>query len=481
MKRILLVLAAVLLVSGAAWGQFTPRESPTATATQWLFASDADNFISPSYYTDVEIEKAYIMSSFANNTPAIGYAATLGGIYLGLYYEGTLRVVPALTYVEESGAFPYASSSVTTYKRYTTVPYGALTGLNNNLAVLIGVADMGFAFYFGSTLAYFNEGDIRTGGVNYKSYEASRGDLMIGLGWGMAKDLTENGIRPQLRLDIVFENDYRAVEAYDNNTTYGKQVQISENVATIFINASMGEYTFLRSGGLKASFDVDLFLGFDAYDNEYSWRDNPTDNWKTEKIQGLYDGTNPPELEEALSFGISPSVGVLWESEKIDLGARFYLTPSFIYFKTTGHHNLPTTAVPNLRKSFETEISTFILSPEISLGTQIRLIPEKLSLVAGGNIRFSPLYVLTTDNRYFENTNDNNETSGTTGVTTAWGAVNTGLFLGLNFNLTKNVSFEAITGVNAANDGVGSISIFGTTDASNSITYFASILLSVKF
>ncbi|MDR2965888.1 MAG: hypothetical protein LBU88_08940 [Treponema sp.] len=488
MKRIFLTLITVLLISGAAWGQVLPT-SPTSTASRELFTSDADNFIDPSYYTDVNIEKAYIMSSFADNTPSIGYATKLGGIYLGLFYRGNLRVVPALTYVEEQRVFPYTNSSEQTVKNYNTSIYTSLgaQALNNNLAVLIGVADMGFALYFNSTLAYFNEGDIRVAGTNYKSYEASRGNLMIGLGWGMAKDLTENGIRPWARLRLSFNNDFRAVDQYQSgiltlpNAALGRFVQVGNNYTDIMINAGMGEYIFKKEGGLKAIFDIDLYLRLTAYDNEYSWYSSTTTattyaSIQTDRIQGLFDGTNL-SLRESGNITLTPSVGVLWESEKIDLGAKFFLIPAFTFNNTTTHWALPTVAQTDLRKDIESEAVTFTLYPRIALGTQVRLIPEKLSLVAGGAVNFSQLSVVTTDERRYANNVDNNEieNSATTTVATSWAGGSTGLYLGLNFNLTKNVSFEAMTGVSNSNN----MNIFGI--GGGSVSYFTNILLSIKF
>ena len=164
MKRILLVLAAVLLISGAAWGQVVGPASPgladnwredpldptsarlptvgelteydatlglvsiAARRSYYAFFTDVDNFIDPVNF-DRNIGTFYVIGAPPTGTAiSLGYGKTLGegdsANYIGIYYGGNLV---------NAGTGGYTVGDFST----ATVVW------QNNLAVLYGTPTFG--------------------------------------------------------------------------------------------------------------------------------------------------------------------------------------------------------------------------------------------------------------------------------------------------------------------------------------------------
>jgi len=181
MKKVILVLAAALLLSGAAWGQLGGVTLPDLSDYQifnWyqanvgvstesgtsagVFTSDVDNYIDPMSYNPEIGTFVYFgghnMSYLGTNMVSFGFAKTLSNGYLGLYFGG--RPVDA----EGETAEKYERSSANWY---------------NQLAVIFGTKDKG-AFRLDLSIGDSEapdsvENEYETDGDGKKASETIRG------------------------------------------------------------------------------------------------------------------------------------------------------------------------------------------------------------------------------------------------------------------------------------------------------------------
>jgi hypothetical protein len=109
-----------------------------------------------------------------------------------------------------------------------------------------------------------------------------------------------------------------------------------------------------------------------------------------------------------------------------------------------------------------TNTTGFLLDPQLRLAARWTIIP-RLSLNVGGLIRALPMIIEQTDE-------DNSATRSVT-----FTGAQTQLSLGLTFNPTEQLSFEAMCGIDPVNN---SISVFHT---GNGLFTFGNILVSLHF
>ncbi|MCL2410899.1 MAG: hypothetical protein FWC97_04575 [Treponema sp.] len=188
MKRIVFALAIALMVSGVVWGQGLPglndfdnyfnwnfnavqTESIESRFTAQVFNADMDLFVDPTFYNP-DIGTFVFLGGFQNDNPnstiSFGFGRTLGDNILGASYIGVY----------------YAGSFFNVDSRNTEISDGVRTvtsiSWNNYLAVLFGIAGMGFRLdlimndIFGRTTF---DGTVTAS-------EARTGDTSIALGWG---------------------------------------------------------------------------------------------------------------------------------------------------------------------------------------------------------------------------------------------------------------------------------------------------------
>ena len=93
---------------------------------------------------------------------------------------------------------------------------------------------MGFRLTYRTNYQSFNESNIVSNNQLYKSYQAENGYITPQLAWAMAKNLTKNGIRPYVTLDLAFNRDYvKTVTAGpDNLGVTGAYIGRSSNLFT---------------------------------------------------------------------------------------------------------------------------------------------------------------------------------------------------------------------------------------------------------
>jgi len=490
---LLLMLAASAWAPGA-WAQNLPANlwsSPQSTITEGRYRSNADNFIRPDQYTGVSFNKWFGMVSFLsdenqNGIATIGLATKTNSVYIGAFYSGNFWAnAPSNNYTEEEFAGK-------TRDIYNNISVGGASNPVNNAALLIGAANMGFRLTYRTNYQWFKESDIVTGNQLYKNYRVERGYIAPQIAWGMAKDLTKNGIRPYLTVDMVIDRDYQNTEtdgpdgaATTIDPDTGNIVVIGNTGANIgrslnhidpSIALGLGGFTLLNKDGFRLSADLDYVLTFNIYNNEYSYVENGA--YKTGVIKGTYSpGSNPYVEQSFVSNMVTPSLSGQWSKDRLALRFKLNLP---LTFENKEQNSMTLDSSNNLiynGASYST--FTFIFRPDIRLALQYKIVPDRLTLNAGGRIQATAVTLDTIDQTNYVN---GNKTSTRTIHNESYINIGSGtLFvsrfsIGPTFFFTENVWLEAGTGVSGA-FGNGAIDVF----ASGGLFSFGSILVALKF
>ena len=477
MKRISVFAALILISAAAVFAQVTSSSpampgwsSPQFTATQGRFRGAADNFIRPDYYNAVTFDKFFAMTSFALTDRAqLGYAGKIGGLYIGAAYGGTFWAgYTNFNYTEQEYAtWPGGSKRVPVYGFDPAAPFGANGGdaTENRIAVLLGVADMGFRFTLSSVnheLISIKDSVVggNAGAAAVSSYEAERGNITPQIAWAMAKDLTENGIRPYVILDLGFERRYAKGEAAGG----GDYVVYSENHFDPKLTLGLGGYTFYKNeGGFRLLADFEYALALRIYENEYLDGSN-----KISKIKGLNTGGANGLTENTYNGHLlTPAISGLWSGGP--LGLRFRLNlPVIIYGQES---TAMTVNGSGLDSGTKTTTSFLGFAPNLQLAAQWKIV-SKLTLNAGGRIGLAAVSRTTTDIEY-----NTTPATSTKGIRDSHGDTSNQLTVGFTFLPTDNLTFEASTGVSSP--ASNNINVFDTS--ANGLLNFTSLLVGLKF
>jgi len=492
-KRALFVLIMALVLSMIAVDNVMAQsgrtvwnflQSPTSISTRSLYSSYADDFIHTAYYKSVEFDKFYSFASFAYNTRGIlGFAKSFGDTYVAAYYGGNLFAGYTQNTFNEINSTTHGSSK--TFRNYTSGTSISNTGGNNNrFALLIGVGDMGFRFSYASTRDGLNKKDIQvpieTVSTLAKKYKTANGWIIPQFQWGMTRTLTEQGIQPTVTFDLGFHRLYTKYEPYTgaNWRTNGEIVLGSMNFVQPVISLGLGGYSIHSGEAFEAIIDLDYTLTLRMHKNDYSYLDGG--QYKTKSIKGFNSRTTVAPYTSTLTENkynsnyFEPSIKVEYTgNDRLGFAAKLSLPLTLLSERRS---IMGLKANYDLQKNgADASIFTFSLSPSISLGAQYDILPGKLALNAGGMIRAVNFSTATTKTDTY--TAGSKTGSTLKSKTTTWSAtgVGSGLYAGFNFNFNENIGLEANTGVQNSND----VNIFGT--GSSSLTYFASILASLKF
>jgi len=158
----------------------------------------------------------------------------------------------------------------------------------------------------------------------------------------------------------------------------------------------MGGYTFYNQNGFKGVFDLDYETRFRMYDNEYSWLD--TGKYKTEKIKGIYTGTNVSEINYLYNW-IRPSLSGSWSQDKVALKFRMNLANTFTSTDTTASRigtAADTGKEGKLITTAHTDVSTYTFTPTFDLAMQYKVVPDKLTLNTGARVSPATITATTT-------------------------------------------------------------------------------------
>jgi hypothetical protein len=447
-------------------------QSPQSTATQGRIRSAADDFIRPDSYTSARIGNWFGVASFGTGTTAttqanLGYAKTLEKVYIAAYYGGTFWAnLEQFNYTEQNVTWPGGDKTVPVYNDLTIN-----SNPNNRIAVLIGVADMGFRFSYYTNHQSFNKKDI-SGPANtyYSSYQTDVGIIDPQLAWSMTKNLTENGIKPYVSVDLLFNRNYTKYETATTGSSAGEQVITSANYVEPFVQLGLGGYTFYTKEAFRLSADLEYSLRLRTYNNEYSYLDGTA--YKTEKIKGL-NATGLTENSYVVNW-FRPSLSGQWGSGPLALRFKLDLNTTIT---SEGITNVELDVNHKLQKDGDDrKTTTFAFNPDFRLAMQWRIVP-KLALNAGGRINVAAWQVETAKgSNYTDDKEDNNSSYKI--VSNIYGATARALTAGVTFNPTDNLAFEASIGASSGLTG-NDVNVFST--ANDGLFHFGNILVGLKF
>jgi hypothetical protein len=447
------------------------------------------------------------MVSFLNNygkeagdaIATIGFATKVNNLYIGAFYGGNFwtGILPN-NYTEakfdDLTAAPSGVVAGNTYDVYNSINVGS--DAVNNAAILLGFADMGIRLTYRTNHQSFNRSNLVAPGVAlpeyllkdpatppatrgqelYRNYHTENGYIAPQIAWGMAKNLTENGIKPYVTLDLVFNREYQKVETNgaDADGNSGERIVRSNNSFDPSLAAGLGGYTFHNKDGFRASFDFDYVLTLNIFDNEYSYNDNGI--YKTAKIKGRYSPGSFAFQEKSYIYNsLTPSLSGQWGSDRMAL--RFKLNLPVTLATEESSNMLLNNS--NLFKAGGPELSTttFTFRPDIRLALQFKVVPDRLTLNAGARIQATENKIKTEDRQDYD-------ADGASGAETrrhdnSFGSDFASNFsIGATFSFTENVWVEATTGISNL---FGRDSVINIFSAENNPFSFGSIMVGLKF
>jgi hypothetical protein len=503
MKRLVLIALIISAAAGTVFAQLGAPgwSSPQSDATSGRIRSTADDFIRPDAYTNLKFDKFFGMTSYrSDNAVSLGYAGKAGGLYIGAYYGGSFWAgIPNITYREDTRDW-LNETDKSGVKSYTALPTLGTGTPNNTLSLLIGAADMGFRFSVATNKKMFSDSDFVTGGSFYKSYEIESGNISPQFAWSMAKNLTDNGIKPYLALDLTLTKNYEKTQEYvheDPLVLTSKYIPDQEEVNQSNINnlirvrAGLGGYTLLNQNGFRFSADLDYDLRLTSYANEYNYTDSAGKNQIKTGFSGTITSTSSTTgfTETSLTnHTITPSLSGQWSGGPLAFRFKFnlpvnlqnnvYTQMAFKYADITD----PTTITKDgtLAKNGSDYTTSIIgFNPNIALAAQWRIVP-KLALNLGGSINLNSVTTTTTEGKTFTNDKENDKSSFKTVVTSNPSLISNTLVTGVTFNATDNVIFEVASG--ATN---GTFDVFGTGPGAGtgngSLLYFTNLLVTLRY
>jgi len=469
-KNKLVFVALLLAVNfGNLWAQGLPAgiwTSPQNIATEGRFRSDADDFIRVDAFTNLSLNNWFGMVSFLQDAQnrAIatgGFATNARNIYFAVFYSGNFWAnAPTNNPIERqfgSDNAPAGGQPGVTYRVFGSI--NVAPDPVNNVALLIGFADMGFRLTYRTNYQSFRDSNIVVANQLYRNFSAGHGYLAPQIAWGMARNLTRNGIRPYVTLDLVLNRHFSRMETVgpnaDGNT--GERVERSSNFIAPQLAVGLGGLTvFSNDAGFSGSVDFDYELALRIYNNEFSYLVGNT--LRIGQISGTNNpGTFPLVERSYMSNRFIPAVSGSWRQDRIALGFRFNL-PVTITNESSAIMGLnPSNVLINAGASDTRD--TLAIQPDLRLGLQYVLVPDRFTLNAGARIQTTAIS-LARISREVYNEGGSMVHSERIHLDSYGGTFVSNFHVGLNFNFLENIWVEATTGVSNAFGNEQAIDIF---------------------
>jgi hypothetical protein len=225
--------------------------------------------------------------------------------------------------------------------------------------------------------------------------ELGRGIISPQLAFGMARNLTENnGVRPWLTVDLIFDNDFNKSQLYvldgTNWVDGAMTINNSDNSMRTDIALGLGGFAFANNNGWRTSADIDYLLQITSWNNEYNY--NSTDTTSPLKVAS-YAGRNAGGGFAELGRNdhrIRPSIWTAWNGENLRLRGRFELPLNFSNRTSTAKvidYNTSGQSADGALRNEGLDSSTFIFSivPAFYIAAQWQ-IGSKFFLNMGGLI-----------------------------------------------------------------------------------------------
>jgi hypothetical protein len=495
-------LALSLMCAGAAFAQDAPKpldfsSSPAKSATAGRFTSAADDYLDVNYYSGVAFDKFFAYGSFVNSQAGqLGFAKRFGSIYLGAGYVGGMGqnwYVPPPVKKEDNIApstpdvWKTVNSSFANENQIFTnlVSVNSSNPNSERVAVLIGAADMGFKLGFATDRKSFKAEDFIFANTDkaraYSEYAAQDGWMIPSLGWGMARDLTANGIRPSVNVDLGFYSHKitynRYVNWVQNDTTAGDFVYTSAGYLEPVVKVALGGFSLFKGNSGSVAIDASYAFTTRIYNNEYTVSEDG--EFKTKKIKGLnydygYERTGKPLSENAtMTNTITPALKLGYKvSDAVQFKGKISV-PVEIYSETQTFMKYDTAKKTLVKDSYDTKSSSLSAAPVIDAAMQYKIFNNKLVFNVGGSFKAAQIVSYTEDaSEYTMGVEEPHSKTTQKGVSFN-NSVLESLRCGVTWNISDNIGFEAVTGVSASG--------FELLGSGNSLTSFGSFLATLRF
>jgi hypothetical protein len=511
------LVAAILLLAVRVYAdpQFSVA-SPQGDVTLGKFESDADYFMSARNYTNMGFDKVFSLVSYKRQTTAsignaktyyanlaqLGFATRVGKLYMGMSYIGNALLdfgsinqgKNTYSYTEKKAVFPGGGEK--TWKVFSENPVlnYAQNAINNEAALLFGIADMGFKVYFATNYQENSQSDFfSTNNATelYKNYDEQIGHINPGLVWGMAREIIPGrGLKPEVKLDLNFFRWNIKLEKYEaDGTTRGMYVSRSENRFIPGFNLSTGDFTLARVNDLSMNIGLDYGIKLYLYDNEYSYPD-ANGKYQIKRLQGgrvgflsLASSADFYDINQVYN-SLTPKIGARWSGERLGLFAGLNLAMSIDDTTQTRKNLKQGSTDGSLVKDGEDKKTTkFSFNPEFNLAMQWAIVPERLFLNTGCKIRILEVSSETGDKKVYADGVEV-ETDRDKVISNVFNYSSTRLYLGVTFNITSNLDLQAALGVdnNSVNVFRSDIAIAqGDDRASGGLFSLANILLTLHY
>lgn len=480
-NRKLLIAAAFVLVGSGLYASPLFFSSPQKQATATEIWSDADLFLSTRGYAGVDFDKFFSFISFQNRDLSfsgetgmmqLGFATRFGDLYTALYYGGNTLALPLNTYTEKDGKRYYGSAPPLFRRSGTTekVPH-------NEGALLIGVADMGFRLAFASEYNSNNLKDIVVGTQQFNSYQEEYGHLNPQIAWGMTKELIPDmGLKPHVYVDLDFMRDYKKTDEIN----FGDAVDHSNNDFTLGITAVTGSLALVKINNFEFGVDLWYTLNLKLFNNEYSAPDGTVvpykANTKGYNESGKWVDLGYYRTDYAENY-LTPYLYASWSGDRIELSGELELELGVTSEKGSEFIEGPSALIKD-GASFKS--TTFAFTPTFYLGMQYAIVREKLFLNVGSKIK---ILSLSSEGKSIDTYNNDNQVGDTKNeYTNNFTGASTELKVGLTYNITRNVGFQAMCGVGINTNNMASM--FGTGNTvgnTDGLAVFSQLMATVKF
>ena len=489
MKKVIFTVLIIFMMTGLVFAQGLPGigdnpifailgfgtafESPQNKATQGLFRSDADIFIRPDKFSEVDFDSFYSMISFASSISAqLGFATEISNLYFAGAYGGTFwaNKTPFNYNEQRAEGWPGGAKIVPHYSSLNFTPNEPM----NQYSLLVGLEDFGFRFTYSSTRESFSDKEFVSGGSNYKNYKSALGTVSPQIAFAFTKDMNENGIKPWVTLDLDFYKDYAKSERYtgEETKTSGTEIVRSNNSFSPTFSLGLGGYTFLSDDNFKVSADVEYILSLTSYNNEYHYT-NSENIFVTKKIKGI----GFTQQSDSLNI-FNPSVTGEWNFDRLSLGLKLSLPVIFMGGKSTEMaYKTDTTTGELIKEGDDRKTSGIGFIPDLRLAAQINLL-SNLSLNAGGRIATSPLIRTVSKGDSYTQGNKTENTSYKRVNKEYGNNIINELTAGLSFKPLSSVTFEANSTIATSNNV---INVFGFESSEGGLFRFTNFLISIKF
>jgi len=286
-----LIALTALIVAMPVLAQDAPAElqSNTSRSTAGLFGTDVDDSMSVHGYSNVEFGAwagfigwgGELSNGNATGNPlSIGYATNVGALYLGAWYTGNVMAFNNTKTEIVTGNYDL-NRQLQTNTVTSTQFEGFETTSNNQLEVLVGVADMGFKVGFwenmtvrqnpdrtvtvteetnGNRITYDRDFDI-------DAYREYKGHLMPSLTWGMELSAGPLTIRPTAAFALDIFRDKRILSRFgvednsDPDNLFDTYTTINGNVEGLDRSTFVGHSRGYVAPIINVGAEVDLPFG----------------------------------------------------------------------------------------------------------------------------------------------------------------------------------------------------------------------------